>query len=70
MTDLNGDISFSDLPHVKANSRDHVLIELTTLQRKEREGEGEGGGGGIKLGQYRWLLAICPLLLALLQKEI
>lgn len=32
---LNSNISFGDLPHVKPNSWNHVFIELTTLQIKQ-----------------------------------
>lgn len=29
---LDGDISFSDLPHVESNCRDHVFTEISRLK--------------------------------------
>ena len=56
MSYLDCDISLGDLAHVKAYSRDHVFIELTTLGQKggrwrEKERGRWGGGGGGKVSQ-------------------
>ena len=42
-TDLYCDVSFCDLSHVESDSRNHILIELSTLEKESgREGVREG----------------------------
>lgn len=43
---LDGDVALGYLPHVKPDCRDHVFVELTTLQ----EGRGRGGAEGTGWG--------------------
>ncbi len=38
-TNLDCDVSFCDFPHVEANSRNHVFIELTGLQTQDECGK-------------------------------
>lgn len=33
-TDLDGDVAFSDLPHVESDCGNHVFTELTRLKKK------------------------------------
>ena len=46
-TDLYCDVSFCNFPHVEPNCRNHVLIELPTLQRGGRKGGRERKREGI-----------------------
>ena len=35
-TYFNGDVPFGNFPHVKTDCRDHVLIELATLEERKK----------------------------------
>lgn len=51
---LDGDVALGYLPHVKPDRRDHVFVELTTLQEgRGRGGDGVGWGGRDRVGPQR-----------------